>query len=303
MRLMVDLVSSAPVRRAIAAALCASSLITACGIADQSQVLVSQASTCLGSTSPDALSGLFDAESSSVVRMNIAGEILETVPTPGLHHPFTEREDGAIAWGAVQGYNEKLLVRDAAGTTTELWDCAAFLDDIGERGFCGSNTLRWDPRTGHFLYSFYSLETMVEIDGATGDLVRWLGHVGGSWGFERPEHAFWWQHGGYYTDAGTLLVSSKDRDNGDETVVNEYALDEETQALALIWSFGSGEGIYGDVMGEAHRLPGGNTLHNYGSAARLREITPAGEVVWDVRWDGDFMGRSTPLDDLYALAP
>ena len=67
MRLMVDLVSSAPVRRAIAAALCASSLITACGIADQSQVLVSQASTCLGSTSPDALSGLFDAEPGGLI--------------------------------------------------------------------------------------------------------------------------------------------------------------------------------------------------------------------------------------------
>ena len=55
--------------------------------------------------------------------------------------------------------------------------------------------------------------------------------------------------------------------------------------------------------GEAHRLPGGNTLHNYGSAARLREITPDGEVVWDADWDAGYMGRSEPVADLYALAP
>jgi hypothetical protein len=43
-----------------------------------------------------------------------------------------------------------------------------------------------------------------------------------------------------------------------------------------------------------------------GSAVRMREITPAGEVVWDVKWDSrGELGLTTPLDleALYALAP
>ncbi len=56
--------------------------------------------------------------------------------------------------------------------------------------------------------------------------------------------------------------------------------------------------------GEAVRLPGGNTLHNYGSLARAREVTPEGEVVWDIGWpDSSELHRSTPLtlDQLYGF--
>jgi hypothetical protein len=57
-------------------------------------------------------------------------------------------------------------------------------------------------------------------------------------------------------------------------------------------------------MGEAHRLPGGNTLHNYGSGARIREVTPDGQVVWDVLWtDSTFLGRTTALEDLHPFLP
>ncbi len=51
-------------------------------------------------------------------------------------------------------------------------------------------------------------------------------------------------------------------------------------------------------------LGNGNTLHNCGSGARVREITPAGEVVWDLTFSsGTYLGRTTPIDDLYAFAP
>ena len=39
---------------------------------------------------------------------------------------------------------------------------------------------------------------------------------------------------------------------------------------------------------------------------RLREVTPDGQVVWDLQWEGSGMsslGRTTPLEDLYAFAP
>jgi hypothetical protein len=241
---------------------------------------------------------------SQVARMQIDGTLVDLYDTPGLHHPFTELADGTIAWAANDDNNEKLMTLAPDGTLREVWDCDTdFVAVEGLREYCGSNTLWWDEVSDRFLYSMYSMETVIEIDHATGQTLRWFGHAAGGWFFSDPVDAFWWQHGAYITDAGTLLVSSKGVNARSETVVREYALDEESEALTLVWSFGDGEGIYGDVMGEAHRLPGGNTLHNMGSATRVREYTPDGQVAWDVDWAADTMGRSTPIADLYALLP
>jgi hypothetical protein len=244
-----------------------------------------------------------DGAGSTIKRMHIDGTEVETIDTPGLHHPFTELPDGTIAWAAHDGYNEQLMLRSPEGDVESIFDCQEFLAAHEYRSYCGSNTLWYDPATDHFLYSLYSAETVVEVDRATGDAVRHFGHIDDAWSFEPEESAFWWQHGAYFTDEGNLIVSSKNVDSGTETVVREYALDEETETLTMVWSFGEGEGVFGDVMGEAHRLEGGNTLHNYGSATRIREVTPEGEVVWDVSWDRTTLGRSTPISDLYALMP
>jgi hypothetical protein len=247
---------------------------------------------------------VFDGgKGSAILRMHIDGTLVEEIATPGLHHPFTELPDGSIAWSASEGNNERVYLRSPDGDVEALFSCGEFLRDNGFGGYCGSNTLWYDPQTDHFLYSLYSAETVVEFDRQTGDVVRHFGHIDNAWAFSPADTAFWWQHGAYFTDAGTLLVSSKDRDNGSETVIREYALNEAEQTLEEVWSFGEGEDIYGDVMGEAHRLPGGNTLHNYGSATRLREVTPSGEVIWDVNWPQETMGRSTPIADLYDLMP
>ena len=84
--------------------------------------------------------------------------------------------------------------------------------------------------------------------------------------------------------------------------MREYAIEEETQALREVWSFGVGEGIHADTAGEAHRLSNGNTMHNYGSSGHLREVTSDGEIVWEVEWPGTrHLGRSVFIDDLYTF--
>ena len=252
---------------------------------------------------------VFDLGSSARVhRINIEGEVTQTWDTPGLHHPFTELPDGTLAWGAISGYftDESLKTLSPDGTERTLWSCREFLDAEanggGEEDYCGSNTLSYRATTETFLYSFFSLETIMEVDAQTGELVRYFGHTGeAAWQFDPPESAFWWQHGGHYTESGTLLVSTKGTDAAKETLLREYAFDDDNQTLVEVLSFGEGEGVYGETMGEADYTIGGNLLHNYGSASRLREITPEGVVVWDVDWDAEMMGRSTPIPDLYAL--
>ncbi|MEZ4241006.1 MAG: hypothetical protein R3F59_33575 [Myxococcota bacterium] len=238
--------------------------------------------------------------SSRVVRTTLDGAVEHVYETPGLHHAFAALPDGSVAFGATDrsGEVETLQQVDPQGALTQLWACA---DLVGDEP-CGSNGLTWDPPSGHFVFSLYSHDTVVEIDPQARAAVRWFGRIEGAWGFDPPEAQFFWQHGAVYTDAGTLLVSTKDREDGDETVAREYRLLPDAQALQQVWSFGEGRGVFGAYMGEAQRLPGGDTLHVYGEGGHMAEATPDGEVVWEADWPGErFVGHTTPLRDLAAL--
>ena len=249
--------------------------------------------------------GIFDwGAASQVARIKIDGTQLALYDTPGLHHPFTDLPDGSLVYAATADTYDSIVQLHPTGEVETLWACQPFQQGLGVDQYCTSNSLVWHEPSQRFLISFYSSDTVVEVDPQAGEATRWFGHLPGAWGFEPQESAFWWQHGAHLTDSGTLLVSTKIADGGEETVVREYTLDPDAQLLRQLWTFGEGQGIYGNVMGEAHRLGNGNTLHNYGSGTRVREITPAGEVVWDVTFSsGTYLGRTTPIADLYALAP
>jgi len=252
---------------------------------------------------------LFDGGAASqVVRIKIDGTVLATYDTPGLHHPFAESPDGDLVWGAYSGYNETLEVLSPAGQQHTLFDCQDVSHMLVGEHYFASNTIRFNDVTGTITYTLYSHETILELDPQSGSLVRHFGHQDQAYAFEPSDMGFWWPHGGHYTEAGTLLTSSQRGPNSDELVVREYEVDEQDEVLELVWSFGDDEGVVSPVMGEAHRLPNGNTLHNYATPARLREITPEGDVVWDLAFDNTQvytweLGRSTPLADLYAFAP
>ncbi len=242
---------------------------------------------------------------SEVLRMRLDGTVVEILDTPGLHHPFTELPDGSLVWGAVTyGSNETLEKLTPDGQQSTIFDCQEFHDAIGANQSCVSNTVSWDPATDHFLFSLWTTESVIEIDHASGEAVRWFGQLPGSYAFDPPESQFWWQHGAQLTADGHLLLSTHRTSYGTETVVREYAIDDDAETLHEVWNFGVDDGVYGDQMGEVHRLPGGNTLHNYGTLPRLREATPDGTVVWDLIWDdAGNVGRSTPMGALDPLVP
>lgn len=245
-----------------------------------------------------------DGEASQIQRMKIDGSVVATYDTPGLHHPFVELDEGSLVWGAADGNRETVEKLTPAGNQESIWSCQDFHDALGIQSYCQSNTLFWNEADDTFLFSLYSDETIVEFDHASGETLRYFGHLPGAWEFDPQDSAFHWQHGGHFTEAGTLITSSHATRDSDECVVREYSLDEPNQVLQEVWNFGVGLGIEAEVMGEVHRLPGGNTLHNYGSGGRLREVTPDGTLVWEVMWEGQLeLGRSTPLDGLYELAP
>ena len=119
-----------------------------------------------------------DGAGSQVHRMKIDGSITESIPTPGLHHAFTELSDGTLVWGASQLRDgtptEELVQRTPGGPVETLWRCEGWL---GEDAYCQSNSLYWHEPTDSFLYSFYDNSTIIELDRAQGTILRQLGQA------------------------------------------------------------------------------------------------------------------------------
>jgi hypothetical protein len=253
---------------------------------------------------------LYDGGAASQIqRMKIDGSVVELIDTPGLHHPFTDLPDGTLAYAYNQAtvtgdWSYETLVRVLPdGEIEEFFDCKAYFDSIGETSDCGSNTLYWDDERETFLYSLYSVDSMLEIDPESGEVLHTYGQLAGAWDFSPEDSAFYWQHGGHITSEGTLLLSCHPEGDSDVLQIREYERDEDTQTLHQVWHFGEDSWATGATMGEAHRLSNGNTLHNYGSGTQIREVSPEGRVVWDIQWQASLLGRSTPIEDLYALMP
>ncbi len=243
-------------------------------------------------------------DDSEIEQTLIDGTVLHTYDTPWLHHPWTDLPDGSIAYGALLGDGEHIVIVHADGTTEDLFDCEAWLDSVGAGAGCASNTLTYHEPTNKLLFSHYTNGTIIEVDRTTGLVERWWGEALTPWVFDPPGSQFTWQHGGHITATGTLLTSTDDTfPGGLRTVAREYALDDGTKTLTQVAAFGMDDDLYGGVMGEAFYLPNGNLIHNTGGLARIREFTPDGTVVWDIEWANDAVGRSMPIVDLYALAP
>jgi hypothetical protein len=253
----------------------------------------------------NAFWAIFSLSQGSVDKIKIDGSIVHTWQTPGLHHPLQELPDGSLAYGGFTGwYDEVLQIVHPDGTADALWSCDDFMSSIGESTSCASNTLNYDLLTDTFLFSFWTSETVIQVDGTTGDTLRWFGHSAGAYAFDPPNSAFWYQHGAHLTPQGTFLVSTHASEPSVELVTREYEIDDTNHTLHEIWNAGLGDGVTGSQMGEAYRFPGGNTLQNYGYNPRMREFTPEGDVVWDVDFPTTSrIGRSTGLSDLYLLAP
>lgn len=154
---------------------------------------------------------------------------------------------------------------------------------------------------GNYLASARHLSQVMKIDGTTGDFLWRLGGENSTFTF--PDDPFGgpsFQHAPVELPGGDLLLF----DNGNDHVPQqsravEYALDLDAGAAHLVWQYAP-PGTYAFAMGSAVRLPGGNTLVSFGTAARVDEVDPAGNLVWSLTEQDAIFGvyRAYRLDSL-----
>lgn len=125
---------------------------------------------------------------------------------------------------------------------------------------------------GDILISLRELATVVLLDGSSGAL---------KWAMRGP-----WigQHDAEFLPDGNMLVFDNKGDISSRHG-NTRVLEFDPQTGQILWQFaGTKESPFSTgIRGAQQRLPNGNTLITESNNARLLEVTPAGEVVWDYR--------------------
>jgi hypothetical protein len=176
----------------------------------------------------------------------------------------------------------------------DRWDDAFYGETID---WTHANGLKHDAATDTYLLTLANPALVAEIDAATGMPLRTFG-PGGAF---RPadEGSGWrWPHDASFTPEGHLLAFATHATND-----TRGALELEVGAdghLHAVWSHGFTEDVPGHALGQAIRLDSGNTLVNFGDGGVLREVTPDGEVVWEVEAPlGTWFGQVHAVRDLY----
>ena len=261
----------------------------------------------------------FDPNADSVVhQIRLDGSEVRRWEVSGMAHAFDDLSEDTIAWNRTEGDDDVVVVSEGSAAPVPIWSCRDWLTTVDladtsgnpSDAHCGSNALSYNEDRGTYTVSLWSHETVLEFDAASG-AVLWFADPGGGNGYTVPTEGVWhWQHEAQLLSADRLLLSSgfnpDSRGSFAGTASYEYLIDHATGSLTLVWSYVSEPEFAAQFKGGVCRLPGGNTLAYYGSAGGVKEITPAGDVPWQIQFDENYdvwSGRSYFLDDLYAFVP
>ncbi len=237
----------------------------------------------------------------------------EVLATPFVHHDFLEGDDGGWRWlshvfdqVALDGSllvapvaTDTLVHRPAAGDDTVVFD---FFEDFPVRPWwvCdhmsagrfvaqhfewthGNSLLERPDGDGWWVMARY-LDALVHI-GADGSFRSQLGGRDSTWTLP-AEAQFVHAHASHAFDDRVLVFDNGDSHDPDAPLpisrLLELQLDASTQTASVAWSLDHPDGDYTAILGDAQRLPGGNTLASWGGQGRVTEVDDGGTILWDL---------------------
>jgi hypothetical protein len=257
------------------------------------------------------------SNSPSIFRTTLDFRQFEELDTPSLNDSMDVTDRGTFLYNSFNGgSNDGLIELMPNGAERNVWSCDDWTTALGIGGgvSCYSNSVFWNRINDSAVISFPYINTVVEIDRITGELIGQWGDANGSWVFDPISTGLDFEHGANITPEGTLLVSSHTPGSGEgsswvQHYFLEFELDSDNLIAREIWRYGEGVDDWPRWKGEAYPVAGGNRLVNYGCEGVIREVTQDNETAWNVKWDAAFaddlinkmVGHEILIDDLYAL--
>ena len=251
-----------------------------------------------------------------LVRVAMDGSTVETFTVDRAHHDFVELPGGNLA----------ILVHDKR--LVDGWDYPVFGDRIeeyapdgGEPEVVWSSFDSWSFEGGALVTGYYDWthanaidydvdgdvytvslnhqRTLVTIDRQTGELVEQIGGDESDFDFiEGEERTFGPQHQFQFVEGGVLVF-----DNGTpgdyESRAIEVALDTDLMTAEVSWIHVASPSLFCPCQGDVSRLPSGNNLVTWSTSGQLEEVSPDGEVLWQLNLElGTVIGYTNYVTEL-----
>lgn len=242
---------------------------------------------------------------SVLVRVSWEGEETEVINVPELSHDFVELADGTLVTLASDWRDEvegnKLVAVAPDGTTSDLWSAFDCLDpqanpsrDPTRPDWTHTNALDYLPDEDAFIVGMRNLNTLLHVDRATG-ACRW--GFGGSGGDVDVSGATFIHQHQFHRFDDRLLVFDNDGAVGSVSRVLEFSFDEAAGTASLLNEFRADPPLYSFILGDAQRLPGGDTQIVWAVPGIIDRLRPDGTQRWRAELPGFVLGFSeTHLD-------
>lgn len=243
---------------------------------------------------------IWDDTPPGVTRVTLDHREEQFTEIPDFGFAIDEGPDGVLYYEGEDGPDTALKLRRPDGSEELIWNATDWARRNGYPSDSWNtmpNTIVWDADHQSVFWSMFEQSTVVEIDVESGEELRQFGQLGGM-DFDPVEAEIDYQHYVNRTPEGTILASTHAA--GHEQLAREYRV--EGDSLVEVWHFGESVDWYAEYAGEAWRHTNGNTLIGYGTDGAILEVTPEGEVAWEVVFaDSPLVGHCNLVDDLYAL--
>jgi len=177
-------------------------------------------------------------------------------------------------------------------------------------GACHCNAIQWSQMDDSLVVSDLDHAGLFKIDRKTGAL-KWVLNGGSDNDFtgdgatwSGPEHNFH-MIGPDHLVLFNNVVGMGAMSGADATsLAIEIKLDETAKTATKMWTYTPAPGIQNVVMGDAQRMPNGNTIIAFSTQGKVHEVDAAGTLIRSIDWkSGGAIGYIIARPTLYGKPP
>jgi len=240
------------------------------------------------------------------VEVDLAGEVVwegpeqngdaQLISVGAMHHSFVKLANGEYLALFYDGKDGDLwdVVEQFDADLNSTWSWSA--ESISTDTYPWGNAVLADLDADAAYYNGRMTSTLCKIDRGDGAILWQLGEGGDFSG--DPAVAYPWFHEAHAPEIqpdGSVLLYDNGGASRDFSRVVEYALDEHAMTAEIAWEYPGelADDAWSTVaMGDADRLANGNTLVTAGtlipgdSPSRVFEVTPQGDIAWELWFSG-----------------
>jgi uncharacterized protein (UPF0248 family) len=207
------------------------------------------------------------------IARRVSGGMVESNMLSGQYAPRPEAEAGKM-------YSDYLVELTPAGQTVWEWRTWEHLDPVADgiaevqaprTLWAHGNSVQELP-DGDILASYRPTSTVIRISRKTGKIL---------WKLGPPTVAG--QHAPTLLENGNILIFDNGVHRLDDSVPYSRAIEINPATNEIVWKYQDQPtwNFFSPRMGNAQRLPNGNTLITESSFGRFFEVTKEGEIVWE----------------------